>query len=199
MIYLDGFPSWQVGSGSYITLKNRYLYEWRSYTSQFEEDGHDMKLTRSDCSTGKVEVVDEFQLNSPLIYLCKMDEERFLSYYVVKAPSEKNEYATLTVATIYNLDGTKKEIIREKYENDVDWTDSEGTLIERFAVKDGEIYGFGRRRISGAYKFFSITMIIMENYWKRRRYRDLKTSSARNNLWIFCWSAIILFFAPTKA
>ncbi|MFR7677107.1 MAG: hypothetical protein ACLU3D_08280 [Acutalibacteraceae bacterium] len=200
MIYLDGFPSWQVGSGSYITLKNRYLYEWRSYTSQFEEDnGHDMKLTRIDCSTGKVEVVDEFQLNPPLIYLCKMDEERFLSYYVVKAPSEKNEYATLTVATIYNLDGTKKEIIREKYENDVDWTDSEGTLIERFAVKDGEIYGFGRRRISGAYKFFSITMIIMENYWKRRRCRALKTSSARNNLWIFCWSAIILFFAPTKA
>lgn len=158
-----------------------------------------MKLTRIDCSTGKVEVVDEFQLNSPLIYLCKMDEERFLSYYVVKAPSEKNEYATLTVATIYNLDGTKKEIIREKYENDVDWTDSEGTLIERFAVKDGEIYGFGRRRISGAYKFFSITMIIMENYWKRRRCRALKTSSARNNLWIFCWSAIIWFFAPTKA
>lgn len=200
MIYLDGFPSWQVGSGSYITLKNRYLYEWRSYTSQFEEEyGHDMKLTRSECSTGKVEVVDEFQLNPPLIYLCKMDEERFLSYYVVKAPSEKNEYATLTVATIYNLDGTKKEIIREKYENDVDWTDSESTLIERFAVKDGEIYGFGRRRISGAYKFFSITMIIMENYWKRRRCRALKTSSARNNLWIFCWSAIIWFFAPTKA
>ena len=142
LIYPDGFPSWQVGSGSYIILKNRYLYEWRSYTSQFEEDnGHDMKLTRIDCSTGKVEVMDEFQLNSPLIYLCKMDEERFLSYYVVKAPSEKNEYATLTVATIYNLDGTKKEIIREKYENDVDWTDSEGTLIERFAVKDGEIYG----------------------------------------------------------
>ena len=75
MIYLDGFPSWQVGSGSYITLKNRYLYEWRSYTSQFEEeDGHDMKLTRIDCNTGKVEIVDEFKLNSPLIYLCKIDE-----------------------------------------------------------------------------------------------------------------------------
>lgn len=113
-----------------------------------------MKLTRIDGITGKVEVIDEFKLNSPLIYLCKIDEEHFLSYYVVKAPSEKIEYATLTVATIYNLDGTKKEIVREKYENDVDWTDSEGTLIERFAVKDGEIYGFGRRRISGAYKFF---------------------------------------------
>lgn len=117
----------------------------RSYTSQFEEeDGHDMKLTRIDCNTGKVEIVDEFKLNSPLIYLCKIDEEHFLSYYVVKAPSKKIEYATLTVATIYSLDGTKKEIIREIYENDVDWTDSEGTLIERFAVKDGEIYGFGR-------------------------------------------------------
>lgn len=155
LTYPANFPYWSVGSGTYVILRDRYLYEWRSYTSQFEEEyGHDMKLTQIDCSTGKVEVMDEFQLNSPLIYLCKMDEERFLSYYVVKAPSEKNEYATLTVATIYNLDGTKKEIIREKYENDVDWTDSEGTLIERFAVKDGEIYGFGRRRISGAYKFF---------------------------------------------
>lgn len=153
-MYPKNFPYWQVGSGSYVILKDRYLYEWRSYTSQFEEeDGHDMKLTRIDGITGKVEVIDEFKLNSPLIYLCKIDEEHFLSYYVVKAPSEKIEYATLTVATIYNLDGTKKEIVREKYENDVDW-DSEGTLIERFAVKDGEIYGFGRRRISGAYKFF---------------------------------------------
>ncbi len=155
LTYPKNFPYWQVGSGSYVILKDRYLYEWRSYTSQFEEeDGHDMKLTRIDCNTGKVEIVDEFKLNSPLIYLCKIDEEHFLSYYVVKAPSEKIEYATLTVATIYNLDGTKKEIVREEYENDVDWTDSEGTLIERFAVKDGEIYGFGRRRISGAYKFF---------------------------------------------
>lgn len=155
LVYPKNFPYWQVGSGSYVILKDRYLYEWRSYTSQFEEeDGHDMKLTRIDGITGKVEVIDEFKLNSPLIYLCKVDEEHFLSYYVVKAPSEKIEYATLTVATIYNLDGTKKEIVREKYENDVDWTDSEGTLIERFAVKDGEIYGFGRRRISGAYKFF---------------------------------------------
>lgn len=155
LVYPKNFPYWQVGSGSYVILKDRYLYEWRSYTSQFEEDdGHDMKLTRIDCNTGNVEIVDEFKLNSPLIYLCKIDEEHFLSYYVVKAPSKKIDYATLTVATIYSLDGTKKEIIREKYENDVDWTDSEGTLIERFAVKDGEIYGFGRRRISGAYKFF---------------------------------------------
>ena len=63
-----------------------------------------MKLTRIDCSTGKVEVVDEFQLNPPLIYLCKMDEERFLSYYVVKAPSEKNEYATLTAVSYTHLE-----------------------------------------------------------------------------------------------
>ena len=49
-----------------------------------------MKLTRIDCNTGKVEIVDEFKLNSPLIYLCKIDEEHFLSYYVVKAPSKKN-------------------------------------------------------------------------------------------------------------
>ena len=88
-----------------------------------------MKLTRIDCNTGKVEIVDEFKLNSPLIYLCKIDEEHFLSYYVVKAPSKKIEYATLTVATIYSLDGTKKEIIREIYENDVDLTDMEVTFF----------------------------------------------------------------------
>lgn len=48
----------------------------------------------------------------------------------------------------------KKEIINERYENDVSWTDSEGILIERFAVKDGEIFGLGRRLISGKYQFF---------------------------------------------
>lgn len=157
-----------------------------------------MKLTRIDCNTGKVEIVDEFKLNSPLIYLCKIDEEHFLSYYVVKAPSKKIEYATLTVATIYSLDGTKKEIIREIYENDVDWTDSEGTLIERFAVKDGEIYGFGRRRISGAYKFFY-------HYDHNGKLLETEAVPGFENIigeeqpLDFCWSAIIWFFAPTKA
>jgi len=155
LTYPENLPGWTVGSGSYVVLQGRYLYEWRSYTSQLEDDNwHDVKLTRIDGDTGKVEVIDEFTLNLPLIYMCKIDEERFLSYYVVQAPSEKTEYSTLTVATLYSCDGTKKEIIREKYENDVSWTDSEGILIERFALKDNEIYGFGRRRISGDYKFF---------------------------------------------
>jgi len=153
--YPANFLRWTVGSGSSVVLQGRYLYEWRSYTSQFEEsDEHDVKLTRVDGNTGKVEVVDEVKQVYPFVYLCSIDEERFLSYCVSQAPSDKAEYATLTVATVYHSDGTKQEIVREKYENDASWSNSEGILIERFAVKDGEIYGFGRRRISNEYKFF---------------------------------------------
>ncbi|NLZ45237.1 MAG: hypothetical protein GX896_00935 [Clostridiales bacterium] len=52
-------------------------------------------------------------------------------------------------------DEGKKEIIREKYENGVSWTDSKGDLIERFAINNGELYGFGRQNVAGKYKFFS--------------------------------------------
>ncbi len=151
----ENFPEWCVGSGAFVTLNNRYFYNWLSYTSQFSPESlHDMKLTRVDGNTGVVTVVDEVEATSPFIYLVKIDENSFLSYSVTQAPSDVTGYATLTTASIYYSDGTKKEIISEKYENEADWADSIGTLIENFAVKDGEIYGFGRRRISGEYKFF---------------------------------------------
>jgi len=155
LAYPANFPRWTVGSGAYVVLQGQYFYEWKSYTAQFSGDTlHDVKLTRLDGETGRVEIMDEANQNLPFVYMCKLNKERFLSYSVTQAPSDRVEYATLTVASIYHMDGTKKEIIRERYECGSDWTDSEGTLIERFAVNEGEIYGFGRRRISGEYKFF---------------------------------------------
>ena len=153
--YPKKFPTWQVSSGAYVVLNERYLYEWRSYPSEFEEDTkHNMKLTRLDVKSGKISIVCEVKLDTPLVYLCKIDDSHFLSYYTVKAQSNRVEYATLTVAEIYNVNGTKTEIIREKYENDVNWTDSEGILLERLTIVNGEIYGFGRRQIGGKYQFF---------------------------------------------
>ncbi|MCQ2485338.1 MAG: hypothetical protein MJ168_08400 [Clostridia bacterium] len=155
LTYPDNLSSWVVGSGSYIIMQGRYLYEWRSYTSQFDTStGYDLKLTRTDGKTGQVEVIDEMWQNYPFVYLCKVDDTRFLSYIVTKAPSNRVEYATQTVAVLYNIDGTKKEIISEKYENDASWKNSKGILIERFAIKDGEIFGIGRRMIDGKYHFF---------------------------------------------
>lgn len=153
--YPNDFPEWNVGSGSFVTLQNKYLYEWLSYTSQFSSGNmHDMKLTRVNGDTGEVEVIDELELSTPFIFLEKIDENSFLSYSVSKVKSDVTDYATLTSASIYYSDGTKKEIISEKYENDVSWQDSVGILIENFAIKDGEIYGVGRRRISDKYIFF---------------------------------------------
>ena len=65
-----------------------------------EEDGHDMKLTRIDCNTGKVEIVDEFKLNSPLIYLCKLMKS--ISFYLCrKGRHRKNRICDIN--SRYNL------------------------------------------------------------------------------------------------
>lgn len=153
--YPEKLPEWQVGSGTYAVMKNRYIYEWRSYTAGFDDQQlYDMKLTCLDAETGEVTIIAETQLNTPLVYLCSLDDTHFLSYYVIKTDSTKTEYATLTVAEIYSIDGDKNEIIREKYENDIAWSSSEGILIEIFAIKEGEIYGFGRQLISNEYSFY---------------------------------------------
>lgn len=151
----QNITNWSVGSGSMVVLKDKYLYEWKSYTSEFSEDtAHDVKLTRIDIENKTIEIVDELKYSSPLIYMCKISDTEFLSYSITQGPSDKTEYAVISTAWIYNIDGQKKEIISERYENDVSWTDSEGILIERFAVKNGELFGLGRRLISGKYQFF---------------------------------------------
>ena len=151
----QNITNWSVGSGSMVVLKDKYLYEWKSYTSEFSEDtAHDVKLTRIDIENKTIEIVDELKYSSPLIYMCKISDTEFLSYSITQGPSDKTEYAVISTAWIYNIDGQKKEIISERYENDVSWIDSEGILIERFAVKNGELFGLGRRLISGKYQFF---------------------------------------------
>ncbi len=153
--YPNDLPRWKVGSGKYAILQNRYIYQWKGYSDEQGYDVlHDVRLTRTDTKTAEVSVIEERQLNTPLIYLCAIDDTHFLSYYITKAASDKTDYATLAVAEVYNIDGTKTEIVREIYENHSDWSNSIGTLIERFTVSDGEIYGFGRRLIEGKYTFF---------------------------------------------
>lgn len=152
--YPDKLDNWEVASGSTVVLNDRYLYEWKGYTTVSSEEGYDVKLTRIDAESGNVEIVDEIKHSTPLIYLCKINEREFLSYSITQAPSDKTEYAVISSAWIYDDAGEKREIIREKYENDVSWSDSTGILIERFAVKDGNLYGVGRRLISGKYQFF---------------------------------------------
>ena len=170
-------PQWSVGSGHSVVMQDRYLYEWKSYTSVFSENElQDVRLTKVDGRTGVVEVVDKTEQLSPFIYLCKINDTEFLSYTVMPTPSDKVEYATETVASIYNVNGEKREIIREKYENDVSWTDSEGILIERFAVNNGEIYGVGRRRVDGKYKFF------MYRYSKEGKLIDTKQLENLENI-----------------
>ena len=151
----QSITNWSVGSGSMVVLKDKYLYEWKSYTSEFSEDtAHDVKLTRIDIENKTIEIVDELKYSSPLIYMCKISDTEFLSYSITQGSSDKTEYAVISTAWIHNINGQKKEIISERYENDVSWTNSEGILIERFAVKNGELFGLGRRLISGKYQFF---------------------------------------------
>ncbi|MBQ8275327.1 MAG: hypothetical protein IJZ02_01725 [Clostridia bacterium] len=155
LTYPADLPDWTLGSGSFVVLEDRFLYEWKSYTFSLGGNTlHDMKLTRTDGKTGEVTVMDELEQTSPFIYLCKLSDQEFLSYSICRVPGSEAEYATLATAVRYTADGGKTEIIRETYENDVSWTDSRGRLIERFAVDDGKIYGIGRRRIAGEYRFF---------------------------------------------
>ena len=175
--YPTDLPQWSVGSGHSVVMQDRYLYEWKSYTSVFSENElQDVRLTKVDGETGKVEVVDKTEQLSPFIYLCKINDTEFLSYTVMPTASDKTEYATETAASIYNINGEKREIIREKYENDAEWRNSEGILIERFAVNNGEIYGVGRRRIDGEYKFF------MYHYSKDGKLIDTKPLENLENI-----------------
>ena len=56
--YLNDLDNWEVGSGSTVVLNDRYLYEWKGYTTVSSEDGYDVKLTRIDAESGNVEIVN---------------------------------------------------------------------------------------------------------------------------------------------
>ena len=153
--YQANTKDWVVSSDSKIVMQNRYLYEWKSYTQQItDETIHDVKLIRVDGKTGEVKIIDEIKQSSPFVYMCKINDKQFLSYSISKAPSDKTGYSVISAASIYDIEGNKQNIICEKYENDESWSDSQGTLIEQFAVNNGEIYGYGRRLINNQYKHF---------------------------------------------
>lgn len=152
LTYPADLPPWTVGSGTYVILRDQYLYEWLSYTAG--TGMHDMKLTRIDGQTGRVEVMDEAVQNNPFIYLCPLGEEEFLAYRICREPGETAEYTTVTTVWHCSASGECTEIIREHYENDVSWADSRGRLLERLTVSDGKILALGRRRIGGEYRFF---------------------------------------------
>lgn len=153
--YQAGTKEWTVGSGSAIVMKNRYHYEWKSYTLEMSGDVlHDVRLIKTDGQTGNVEIIDKVKQSSPFVYLCKINDDCFLSFSSYKADSNRTEYAVISSASIYNINGEKKEIINEKYENNESWSNSDGVLIEHFTVNNGEIYGYGRRLINNEYKHF---------------------------------------------
>jgi hypothetical protein len=150
--YPPTLPDWTVATPSYAVFKDKYLYEWKSYSQA--SDFHEVKLTCTNIETGEVSVVAEKKLNTPFVWICKLSEDSFLSYYLTTIDSDKTEYATVTVAEIFDLQGNSKEIIREKYENDKSWSNSDGTLIERVTTYNGKIYGIGRKNIYGTYPYF---------------------------------------------
>lgn len=153
--YQTGTKEWVVGSGSAIVMGNRYCYEWLSYTPEMSDDQlQDVRLIRTDGQTGNVEVIDEVKQSSPFIYLYKIDKEHFLSFSLTQASSKKTDYAVISSASIYSITGEKKKIINERYENNENWSNSEGVLIEQFAINNGEIYGYGRKQINKEYKHF---------------------------------------------
>lgn len=154
--YEEGTQDWSVGSGAQIVMQERYLYEWLCF-AQSEANGfplYDVRLVRTDGQTGKVEVADRVEQASPFIYLCKVDDEHFLSFGTTQAPSDSTEYAVLSTAVLYNVNGQKRQIIAERFENGENWANSRGTLLEFFAAKDGEIYAYGRKNIEGECRYF---------------------------------------------
>jgi hypothetical protein len=141
------FPDWQAGSGVLCILSNRYWYEWRSYGFDEQTAKYITRLTCIDSETGTISIVDEVMLETPLIYLCKIDDTHFLSFYNHKVKSGyNNEYATLSVAEMYDINGNKKTLINEVFENDSSWLNSKGILIEKFCVNANEIIGIGKSK-----------------------------------------------------
>ena len=94
------------------------------------------------------------KLVSPFVLLAKLNDEEFISYYNVDVESTDADNAVLTVATIYNINGQKKEIIREKFENNKKWDNSKGIILENFSCFNNEIYAIGRQKISNEDCYF---------------------------------------------
>lgn len=139
----DKVKNWRYAAGSYIVMQDRYRYEW------YEGENGKVYLTKIDFTTGVMTIEDEVSSTSPMIYLCKLDEENFISYYHYKETAMKTPYSVMTTLTIYNVNGTKKEIVKEGYENSTKWYNSKGVLFERFFCDNGVIYGLEHGQTDG--------------------------------------------------
>ena len=141
-------PEWNVASGTNVVLKNRYQYEWLS-----RDTGNGVfksALVRLDGETGEVEIVDTLDLSIPFIYVNKIDNESFVSNYSITVINENKGYIdTETVISVYNADGTNKEIIRENCRNFYNGGDSEGLLLQNVCSMDGKIYSYGWQTVGG--------------------------------------------------
>ncbi len=135
-------------SSDIIVLKNKYIYRWISYKSEDSQEDTNV-LTCIDVETGKAKIIDEEKSEMSESYLYIIDDTHFLSYYV-------NRTMTDTIgsecATIYDIDGNKKEIIKEKYESNSELPDSKGNLIGYFDVNNDKIYKLGISKVDGKYK-----------------------------------------------
>ena len=131
-----------------IVLKNRYVYKWISYKPEDSKE-HVRVLICIDVKTGKAKIIDEDKNFISPNCLCVVDDTHFLSYRV-----ETTSTYTLTseFATIYDIDGNKKEIIKEKYERDVKLPNSKGNLVGYLGAYNDNIYKLGISKIDGKYK-----------------------------------------------
>lgn len=146
---------WQTASGSSVTMHNRYLYKWASYSDDSSAGGmQDNKLTCLDVEKQEIQVIETLSLNTPFIFLSKLNEDEFISSYcTIENKSEKT--TTVSVISKYNIKtGMKTEIIHESYRNEESWKNSEGILLENITAIDNKIYAFGRTRENSQYRYY---------------------------------------------
>ncbi len=137
--YPEKVKNWFVASGSSVVMQDRYRYEW--LCAGGTNGLYSVYLTKLDCKTGTMEIEDKVMQTSPFIYLCKLNDREFISYSNYQAESDTTPYAVISALSVYNVDGSKKEILNVKYENSEVWKNSRGMLIDRFFCDGGEIYG----------------------------------------------------------
>ncbi len=153
--YPEKVKNWIVASGSSVVMQDRYRYEW--LCAEGTNGLYTVYLTKLDCKTGTMEIEDKAMQTSPFIYLCKLNNREFISYSNYQVKSDTTPYAVVSALAVYNIDGSKKEILNVKYENSESWKNSRGMLIERFFCDGGEIYGLvhGRNNNKEFYKLCS--------------------------------------------
>lgn len=153
--YSDKTDKWIVGSGSALVEQNRYYYRWLTVEDSEPEA---VRLVMLDGKTGKESIVDTAVQASPFIYLCKIDEERFLSFTQTGVFNEndkekKSPDCFVSCATLYTVNGDKKEIIRETYQN-TDEKNSSGIALDFFAYDGGKLFATAHNLTDGNYKHY---------------------------------------------